>query len=350
MTWKPYQTEQGEFCIDWDVCCQIIRSYHRAKAQLGHSRDVVESQVSTWNPMTWKLPDLSFVEVDWAAVRKESETRVAMDGWRLGAVAMFKPRGVDGMVHELREMQAETRRLNESLRARMRMATAKSMAAMERSVDAFESSVETARHVRDLAGSTLILAGTIATGGLASGALLGTGAGTVLKTTAKYQDTGSAASAAIEAVQNIAFTVFPAARGRALAGGEKVAKVIVSVVADTGKAILEGDSLRAAMAKGIVNVPAAVVSEGVSKALKPILAKAPLPVAVQMATVAIAKKGAEDKVKGTLLKNKDGPSAHDVQRSATASTGIMRSLSFDDHMLLKLAVIDMNKGIGNSWW
>jgi hypothetical protein len=359
MAYRVYDMAQGQFCICWDTCCRIIKSYHRARHQVAYSKETRESQTSLVNPLSWGLPDLTYITVDWDKVREKSDEDAMSDGFKLGAFAMFSDGGVDKLVRELKRMQLETRRQNDLFQSHMKQASSKSWSAMERSVSAYQGWIDGAKAVRDLSGSILIGCATAATAGGA--AVLGAGAGTALKSYGKFQDTGSYGSAAIEAAQNIAFSVFPAARGVSLTVKEKVVKVIVSVGGDTTKALLEGRSLGTALKEGAINIPVAVGGEAGKRMLKPVLDKVAVPVLTKVITAApeivaklpgdVAKKVAEDRAKKTLqTRVRENPARAGGQPREDVDDSLADELSLEDDLLLKFAVVDMSKGVGRSWW
>ena len=339
MTYKVYDTAQGSFCIDWETCCQIIRSYQRASLQMRYSKEVRESQTSILNPLSWGLPDLTFIEVDWDRVRSEAQQAVYSSSWSLAASASFESNGVDRLVEKLRGMQRDIRRLNADFQQQMRAASKKSWNAMEGSIASYQSRIDEARIIRDLSGSILIGASTVATGGAALAATAGMG--TVLKTTATYQDTGSAGAAAIEATQNIVCTVIPAARGKAMGAATKV---VISTVADTGKALLEGKSIGTAIAAGAVNIPTGAAGAMVKGAAVKVLGKAAAPIVVKVVQDRAKKIGQ------SAIKNPSSSAGHHAKTSASATSDLADQVSFADDLLLKLALVDMEKGIGRSWW
>jgi Putative transposase len=260
VSYKLYDVAQGSFAVDWDTCCQIIRSHYRADFQSKYAEEKTESQSSTLNPLSWGLPDLTFIVVDWNRVRTEAQSNVLLAAHKLAALAVFQSSGIDAMVRELKRMQLETRRLNAAFSERMRKASHKSWTAMEQSVATYQSRINEAKLVRDLSGSILIGAATVATGG-ASAAAIG-GMGTVVKTTAKYQDTGNAGVAALEATQNIVCTVIPGAKQVAMG---KAIKTVISTGMDTGKALLEGEPIGTAIAVGAVSIPVAAGGDQANK-------------------------------------------------------------------------------------
>lgn len=360
MAWKFYNTEQGEFCIDWVACSNIITNYYRAQAQLQHSREVKESQSSTLNPLSWGLPDLVSLEVDWDKVRSDSQANALSAAYRLGAIATFDKQGIDKLVRELKLMMAETHRLNAAFHGRLRQASSKAMAEIQRSVSGYQSAIDGAKLVRDLSGSVLIAVGTVATGGAAG--VVGSGLGTAMKTTARYQDTGNLGSSAIELVQNLAFTMVPAVRGVGLTKDEKVVKMLVSVGADAGKALLEGRSLGTALVEGAVNVPVHFMGDPLKRAMAPVLNKVAVPVLGKVLTASsdivkqlpteVGKKVVEDRGKkaaqGFFRSVMNG--ASQPATPARRRVDLSDRIAMQDDLFLKFAIIDMEQGIGRSWW
>lgn len=363
MTYKVYDTTQGRFCIDWDTCCQIIRSYHRSASQLSNTADVTESQRGL-NPLSWGLPDLTYLDVNWDQVHRETEEKTLAAAWRMAATASFDRAGIDRLVSDLQGMQTETRKANTVFSRRQRDASKKSWAAMSESIDNYQQNIDRAKMVRDASGSILIGAATVATGGAASVALVAGGLGTGLKTYAKYQDTGNLGVAAIEATQNIVICIIPAARGAKLAGSEKVMKIVLGAVLDTDKALLEGREVTTAVEEGAISAGVAVVGEKGKEALGGILKRTAVPIVAKVLQTStkvtsdyltgIVKKVGEDRAKKTLqnaVKN-NAAAKHEIGRSVTDSNSWDSVLSFGDQekMLLKFAIIDMEQGVGRSWW
>jgi hypothetical protein len=364
MAYQLVNTSQGQFAIDWDVVTRIIRSRVRSEMQLRHSKTVTESQTSL-DPFSWGLPDLKYVTVDWATVNIETLSGTWGRGLRLAALTY---QSVDSLVRELKTMQAETIRYQGKFQEEMRKASQFSWGEMEKSVSKYGTLVDGAKIVEALSASVLIGASTAGIGVAGSGAVWMAGAGTALKTNAKYRDTGKVGCAVIEAGQNILFTVIPPLRGAALAGKEKVVKVIVSASADTGKALLEGKSVNDSLLDGSMQLAVPGVRKIVeSKAVQTVLNAAAVPVVTKILTgqaeilrklpTEVTTKVAEDALK------KAGPSAVRAAVAKIAPQGepprlqagtqpdaLVDALSFTDDLLLKFSIVDMEKGIGRSWW
>lgn len=346
MSWKTYRVEQGEFTICWETCCRIIASHHRAKWQLQLAQEDRESQ-STVNPLTWGLPDLRYLTVDWDKVRERAEADTLSDAWTLAARANFERAGVDALVRTLKDMQVATRTDHVRYRTRLQECMRRTAADVEASVSRAESWLQIARFLRDSSGSVLIGAATVVTGGTAAVAVAG--GGTVLKSVGKYQDTGSVGSATIEAAQNIAFAVFPAARGAALAGREKVVKVVATVGADASKALIEGRPVGTALAEGAIAVPSSMLGDRLKQGLSVVLGKVAVPIVAKVVEDRV-KKAAQGTVRGALSGTQQRARQEDGAQRASRAGSIADRISLDDDMLLKLAVIDNGKGVGGSWW
>src|SRR3989442_9019726 len=79
MGYELLSSGQTQFAIDWDIVRRILRSYHTAYLQLDFAREVTMSESQWYNPLTWSLPDISHVEVDWDAVRRNAEAQTGSD-------------------------------------------------------------------------------------------------------------------------------------------------------------------------------------------------------------------------------------------------------------------------------
>jgi hypothetical protein len=363
MAYQLYHTAQGEFCIDWDTCCQIIRSYYRSSAQLKHASERKESQRGL-NPFSWGMPDLSYLEVDWDKVRKDTEENTLSDAWKLAAFATFGKHGIDELVSKLQQMQKETRSNTAKFNGQQRKVTQASMDSIKSSVASYQSTIDVLKDVRDTSGAALILAATVATGGAAVSAAV---AGGGLKTWAAYQDTGSLGVATIEAAQNIIICVIPAARGVKLGekvAAEKVMKVVMVAVLETDKAVLEGHELSVALQKGLAKGAGSAAGELLKGPLKKIIDRTAVPLTAKVLKiptdvasgylVGAAKKAVENKTKDAVGKmfESSGQTRHEIVRSRTEERSWDSVLTFadKDKLLLKFAVVDMSKGIGHSWW
>ena len=67
-----------EFAVDWDVIERLNMSYWRTHYQLYHS-ETVETSDRNWNPLSWSLPTVRTIEVDWDKVRNDAHTACVKD-------------------------------------------------------------------------------------------------------------------------------------------------------------------------------------------------------------------------------------------------------------------------------
>src|SRR5688572_583056 len=79
MGYEPLANGQTQFAVDWDIVGRLVRSYHTANLQLTYAREITMSESHWYNPMTWSLPDISHVEVDWDAVRADADSYARAD-------------------------------------------------------------------------------------------------------------------------------------------------------------------------------------------------------------------------------------------------------------------------------
>jgi len=338
MAYKLYDTPQGQFAIDWDTCVHIIKSYYRAKFTFLKSKIRKESELSI-NPLSWGLPDLEYLEVDWPKVSLETSGHSTLAAYRLAAVALYDKNGVDLMVRDLIEMQRRTKKYNDDFRTKMYTTTQKSVEKLNAHVTKWMGVAQVAR---DLSGSFLIGAATVLSGG--GVALLSAGGGTALKTVGKYQDTGDAGIARIEAFQNLACVALPAT-GLVKIGG--ATKIIVATAGDTAKAMLEpGVDGATAVAMGLVGglFSAAAPASPQLKPFETTIRQAAIPIGIE-----VALDQSKDKAQSALAARAKSTAITDDARRGN-NRGLGARISFSDQLLLKLAVVDMSKGIGWSWW
>ena len=336
MAYRLYNTKQGAFSIDWDTCCHIIRSYHRSDFQLRYAREERESQVSLIDPRSWGMPDLVMVTVDWLRVQEEAKSATLLSAHGMAARAIFESNGIDQMVDTLRSMQRKTRSNIAAFQRMQQTAARKASEEIEAAVSMGERGQGVAKTIRDMSASFLVGLGSVASGGTAT-AILGLSAGSVLKGTAKYQDAEQNAEIGtfLEVSQTVVTNAFTMGKG---------VKILVNVVMDGSKAYADGNSVLTSIGVGTVNVVTGPMGDKAKDTLKKIFAVAAVPGIVKVGQDLIKKKGQ------SLVKEIGQGSESSSGTEFGRGSALMESLAFEESMLLKLAVVDMQKGIGNSWW
>ena len=65
MSYEVIQNGNTQFYVDWSVMRRLIRSYWMANLQYYNAQEVPMSDSHWYNPMSWSLPEVSTLEVDW---------------------------------------------------------------------------------------------------------------------------------------------------------------------------------------------------------------------------------------------------------------------------------------------
>lgn len=356
MAYELVRTVRGQYAVDWETIYGIIRNYCRAGAQLDCARTVRESQAGI-NPLSWGLPDLEYVEVDWDKVREQTQKGMIV---RSIQAANDFARSPEMVANQMKTLVSETKRYQDRFQNYMKSVSQSSTAEIEKSVKMFGNMVEGAKWVRDLSGAILVGLGTGGAGTAAT--VLGTGAGTFIKTVGKYEDTGSVGLATVEAATGLVFTFIPAVGGFKLTGTEKMVKAVISTGADTYKGVLEGKSVWNALAAGSLQLAAPQVGELVkSQAVQNILGKVAVPVLTNVVSgplpVNELTKGLTSKLSEELFKKAGKAGVDRVFKTPkppappSGGTGELADyLTFADEALVRLAIVDMSAGVGRSGW
>ena len=156
MAYEMVQTARGKYAVDWETIYGIIRNYCRSGAQLDHARTVRESQAGI-NPLSWGLPDLQYVEVDWDKVREQTQKGMI---FRSIQAANDFARSPEMVANQMKTLISDTRRYHDRFQNYMKSVSQASTAEIEKSVKMFGNMVEGAKWVRDLSGAILVGLGT----------------------------------------------------------------------------------------------------------------------------------------------------------------------------------------------
>lgn len=187
MSWEFISNCDGDFIYNWVAVQQIARNFARAKSMVANAKTVEDNHL---NPF---VPDTASVEVDFKLVRKETDE----NSRQMVSVLRLRAENSATVVREeLLSMMQQTRELNQKYEKMLKDAQHKTMRSIESAVGNGQVAESVFRGIRDVSAEVLILGATVSTGG-AAGALIFV-AGPALKGVAKYQDTGSWASAGIE--------------------------------------------------------------------------------------------------------------------------------------------------------
>jgi hypothetical protein len=345
-----------QYAVDWDVVDRLVRAYWRAESRNSYSRVVKSSDKSWYNPVSWSLPEIEQIEVDWNLVRSQSDSGAADDRARLRQVGATNVRGV---AEELEWKVARTGKLTTSFVDDMGAIQSANMARIDNAVSAYGSQIEVAKFLRDTSADGLMVGATLLSGGTAAAVLTG---GSAMKGWAKYQDTDSVGAAVMQGFGSFVFTAIP--MGGALTAGQKWTLVLVQSSWESGMALAEGKSLAEAIPTGALKLtgPGCEKIFGKAGVIK-MLEKAGIPLRITVAGEDVAakfvdklggkvlqKQGVEKRVGKQAVEALVGGATRSAQpESGMASGALVRDATFTDDLLLKFAIVNMQKGIGWGW-
>ena len=266
MAWETLQSNDGVYLIDWDGLARIFRSCNRA----GAMKDFSEVAVSEKH---WVGPDLLTVDVNWDKVNLETITRTANDLRRFHASAKLSMQNeLNRIVSEMEDADDD----RDTFHDRMAEAQHKTMENIETSVHRGEIGLEIATAVRDTSAEIEMVGATYLSGGAAL-AVLGTGS--AMKGAFVYQDTGKAGKAVATFGTNLVLGIADLKVGAAIKGiastSGRIGMAIVwskaKSVIEVPKGLIEGKSLKQAVAAGTVKLVASTPATAGVEGLKAVL-------------------------------------------------------------------------------
>ena len=186
MAWITFTDDTGQsWALDqmglWMLCRQYIFS------RLVYERTHVDVETH------WFGPDLHNVTTEFGAdfnAARDNESRQLYDYLTHASL-----RGGAAVFEQLVRIRQETGLLDDRVKEMKRRASHATMESIDRHVRFGETGAEVARWVRDISASVLVAGATFLSGGTALGVL---GAGSALKGTATYQDTGNVGNAILQ--------------------------------------------------------------------------------------------------------------------------------------------------------
>jgi hypothetical protein len=195
MAMQTIPGRDGLFAIDWDVLVRVCRSYVRARAILSHSKVIEEKQLFG--------PNISWVEVDWNAVKRTVDNDSPAVCKAVQTAALTSPALAADYV---RAMVDETTLFRERFTETQTHCSRESMKAITASVDRGEKGVTVLTAIRDLSADFVMVGATVLSGGAAAAAV---GGGALLKGSYKWQDTQSFSAGLFTASTELLFAAIP---------------------------------------------------------------------------------------------------------------------------------------------
>jgi hypothetical protein len=317
---------QVQYAVDWSVVDRLLRGYWSAEMRNSYSRVVKSSEASWYNPASWALPEIAQLEVDWDLVRAQATSGSASDASEL------RQRGDRDMRSVAKELEWKVGRsatLTTSFLDTMGALQSDNMARINQAVSSYATQIEVAKFLRDTSADGLMVGATLLSGGAAAAVLTGVG--------------------------NLVFVAVPM---------EKWTLVIVQSAWESGTSLAEGKLFVESLANGALKLTGPgsamlVGSLGVTKMLQK--AGIPLRITVAGADVAtnfvdklggkvVQKQVVEKRVGKPLIAAALGGSGASSAAAREAPGGsLVRTSTFSDDLLLKFAIVNMEKGIGWGW-
>jgi hypothetical protein len=363
MAYELVQSGRTQFAIDWSVIRRLVRSHYLAYHQLNYGQEVTLSDSHWYNPMSWSLPDVSHIEVDWDAVRRRTDADTDDDMQDITRQAQSNAAAV---VYRVESMIETAARNKESFIDWMGDVQTQNMQNINRAVDDYQSHIEVARFVRDTSVDGLMVGASIMSGGAAVAVM---GAGSTLKGTAKFQDTGSVGAAVMEGAGSFVFAYVKL--GKSFSFKQDMILALVQAPYKAGTELVGGASVGKAVLSGALKLTGPAVDQLFKLSpSKTLFDRVAVPITIWRKTIdepghqqwenvadevlrkfakeVTQKRGIEGAGKNALLRM--GSSAPPGDDGASNRRGsVIAEATITNKYLLYLAFVNMNYGIGRGW-
>lgn len=343
-----------QFAIDWGVVRRIVRSYHTARLQYAYAREVTMSDSQWYNPMTWSLPKVSHVEVDWEPVRANSESLAEAAVHDMRVEAKYNAARIARRLEDMIEMTAERK---EAFVDRIGTVQTQNMQAINKAVEDYEAGEEIARFVRDTSADGLMVGASVMTGGTAAAAL---GGASFFKGVCKFQDTGSVGAGVMHGAGSLAFAYVKL--GKKFTFKDDVVLALVQAPYTVGTELVGGATVSKAVSASALKLSSPAV-EGLFKLgpARTLFDKVAVPIVItyggeNVASSSLSKlagKTAQRAIEERGKKALDGANASDAEGGQDPGPRrqgqIIEQSTVSTKFLLHLAFVNMGKGIGRGW-
>jgi hypothetical protein len=355
---------QTQFAIDWDIVSRIVRSYHTANLQLSYAREIRMSESHWYNPLTWSLPAISHVEVDWDAVRADADSFALADVRNMRVEAKYNAPRIARRVEALIEMAAHKK---ETFVDWIGKVQTENMKSINKAVEDYEASAEIARFVRDTSADGLMVGASVMTGGAAVAAL---GGASFFKGTCKFQDTGRVGAGLMQGAGSFAFAYVKL--GKNFTFRQDMVLALVQAQYATGTELVGG----ATVSKAVVSSALKLTGPSIDRLFKlgpakTLFDKVAVPIVVTYGGENVASKflsklagkavhrGFEERRQGVpgdredrgkkAVNDSTSTGEIEVDLSPRRQGQVIAESTVSTKFLLHLAFVNMDKGIGRGW-
>lgn len=352
MAYELIQNGNAKFFVDWDEVNRINKSFWTSFC-LYNSSIVITLSDSHWaNPFSYSMPDITHVETDWDLVTKNVARGSENDLKTFKRIATYN---VGSVAQQLTDRIRQALHFKKLFMGMQRRANDKSMLSIEKSVDSYMSQIEATKLVRDLSAEGLLIGASVMSGGAAAAAMA---TGSILKGTAKFQDTGSVAAGALEMGGSFVFGYIKL--GRQFTFKQEMVLALIKAPVTTGTELLGGASFSEAALSGALTLTGPSVDKMFSTDLvKKGFQKAAVPITItyrsKKITADFAEKVASGLVQSYAVEKGgssliSGLSAQEVTAGkASSQSSALETFTLTQKSMLDWAIISQEKGFGKGW-
>jgi len=367
MAYDLVQSRGAQFAIDWSVVRRLVRSYYLAQYQWNYAGEVRLSESHWYNPLSWSLPDVANIEIDWDSVLRKTE---ATTDDELEDMKNRTRTDAPGVARDVEWMIGEAARQKESFLTWMGDVQTDNMKRINQAVEDYQSHIEVAKWVRDTSADGLMVGASVMTGGAAIAVM---GGGSTLKGVAKFQDTGSVGAAVMEGAGSFVFAFVKL--GKSFSFKQDMVLALVQAPYKFGTELVGGASVGKALVSGGLKLSAPAVNQlfKLSPA-KTLFDRVAVPFTIwrkvidqpghqqwvddsaeiirRFAKEVVQKRGIEGAGKNAIVRttSSSGPSADTATSARPSQQGtLIEQATLTSKYLLYLAFVNMNEGIGRGW-
>jgi hypothetical protein len=355
MSYEVIKNGSTEFWVDWSVMRRLVRSYWMARLQYYNAREVPMSDSHWYNPMSWSLPEVSTLEVDWPYVRANIDSRTDDDVQQMRERASYQAADV---AHQIEDLIDEAGSYKDKYMDWMGTVQSRNAQAIDHAVDDYQSQIEVAKFVRDSCADGLMVGASVMSGGAAVAVM---GGGSFLKGTAKFEDTGSIGAGVMEGAGSFVFAYVKL--GQKWSFKEDMVLALVQAVYKTDTELVGGATLGKAALSGALKL----TGPGVDRLfklgpMKTIFDKAAVPIVItyggenvasqflgKASSTMVQKRGIEGAGKNWILAPGSSSDNGASNRGSFQQGQLMADATITSKYLLYMAYVNMALGIGRGW-
>ncbi len=355
MGYEWVQNGNTQFAIDWDIVRRILKSYWIAKLQYDYGQVVTLSDSNWYNPLSYSLPDISHIEVDWDQVQRDAAGQVEGD---LATLREYVKSNAAGVGYKLEDVVYRAASYKNQFVDWMGSVQTDNMHAINKAVEDYESKIEISRFVRDTSAEGLMVGASVMSGGAAVGVM---GAGSFLKGEGKFQDSGSVGAGVMEGVGSFVFAYVKLGKKFSFKEDMVLAMVQGEWKADTE--LVGGASVGKAALSGALKLTGPAVDRAFKIGpMKTIFDKVAVPIVItydgknvasdvlsKFGAKMVQKQGIEKAGKNFLLGLGSSSTGSGGTARPRGQGGIIDQTTLTNTYLLYLGYVNMNNGIGRGW-